>query len=330
MRFFINIFILSCFFFVSCASTSVSYEVERPANVDLEKIKTVSILPTKPIEKNKIIYHEAYSNKFSLLSEIFYFFYEYKPEQKKSLNLLEKELIENINESPYLTYIDSNLVQDALQKNKDVPTEIYITSEVTNLNVDDETRVIHVIENNGKEEDRFCRKVRMTINYNIIDAKNTKTILSDSYTMESFSNETDSRFLLKGVYKILKKQIPICATKIINNLQPHNDKKNIELLKIKTKNKDIKEAEKLAKKNFLQESSNKFYKGYRETSIFEAGYNAAILQLVLKNFTEAENQMQTLYEKTKDERALQALKDIQYEIDSEKKLKKQLQNFNKE
>ena len=87
----------------------------------------------------------------------------------------------------------------------------------------------------------------------------------------------------------------------------------------------MKNADKLAKKNCITESYDEFIRIYRETELFEAGYNAAVLQLALGNLNTAKEIMEELYNKSFDKRALDALSDINNEIYQAQRLKNQIE-----
>jgi hypothetical protein len=68
---------------------------------------------------------------------------------------------------------------------------------------------------------------------------------------------------------------------------------------------------------------------YETTGMFEAGYNAAMLLVVLEKYDDAKILMTELYSQTGNQKAKTAIKDIQYEIKSREKYLQQQQSREK-
>ena len=81
----------------------------------------------------------------------------------------------------------------------------------------------------------------------------------------------------------------------------------------------MKYANELAKKERYTNAYNEFIEVYETTKLFEAGYNAAMLLVVLGKYDDAKILMKELYTETGSQKARNALKDIQYEITSRDK-----------
>ena len=133
---------------------------------------------------------------------------------------------------------------------------------------------------------------------------------------------------MPSAYSIIESYIRKCSKKILQELQPYTVTKSITLLESKTKDKALKErmkaAEELAESSMLAKASDEFQQIYEDTGLVEAGYNAAILQEALGNFTKAEKMMIEVYNANPDSRVAKGLADIQYEISQANRLKKQI------
>ena len=86
----------------------------------------------------------------------------------------------------------------------------------------------------------------------------------------------------------------------------------------------MKKADKLAKDGYLRDSYNIFLKIYNDTNYFEAGYNAAMILMAMGQLNESESLMNNVYENTGNIKALEALSDIENEINQAKRLEKQI------
>ena len=92
----------------------------------------------------------------------------------------------------------------------------------------------------------------------------------------------------------------------------------------------MKAADDMADDSRISQASDEFQKIYDETGLVEAGYNAAILQEALGNFSEAERRMTQVYQEHPDSRVAKGLADIQYEINQANRLQKQIGETKKE
>ena len=85
----------------------------------------------------------------------------------------------------------------------------------------------------------------------------------------------------------------------------------------------MKEAEKIAKKGQLGLAKNKYLSLYNTKDYFEAGYNAALLLQAMEEYEDAKAVMTNVYKRFGDKRAKTALKDIENDLESAKRLKNQ-------
>lgn len=319
--------------FISCATT-LNVQVKRPAKLDLNGAKTIAVLPFSPYQiKNSA---DAFS---FIIDTILLDYNKCSPDEKKCLDKLKNEIEIGLSKSPYISLINSLEVQSAIKNNYLNPADVYLTGEVINFFIDDIIHKTEVpvdyydIDEEGnkkkrteyKEKIEFSRNVKLELVYQVVDSSTGIVI---SYKSADISKETgyyDKKSELPSAYSVLEYQIIDLAKKILQELQPYMVNKSIKLLKDKSKNPDMKNADKLAKKNCITESYNEFIRIYRETELFEAGYNAAVLQLALGKLNTAKEIMEELYNKSFDKRALDALSDINNEIYQAQRLKNQIE-----
>lgn len=335
MKFLKSLFIILFFtLFISCATT-LTVQVKRPAQLDLNGAKTIAVLPFIPYQiKNS-------SDVFSFIIETIFLDYDKcSPDEKNCLNRLKNEIETALSKSPYISLINSSEVQRAIKNNYLNPADVYLTGEVTNFFINDITHKTKVPvtyydtdeEGNKKkrteyeEKIEFSRNVKLELVYQVVDSSTGKVISHKSADISKESLYYDKKSELPSAYSIVEYKIIDLAKKIMQDLQPYTINKSIKLLKDKSKNPDMKNADKLAKKNFIEQSYNEFVRIYRETELFEAGYNAAVLQLALGKLSSAKEMMEEIYNKFLDQRAMNALVDINNEIYQAQKLRNQIEN----
>ena len=262
--------------FISCATT-LNVQVKRPAKLELNGAKTIAVLPFSPYQiKNS-------ADAFSFIIDTFFLDYnKCSPDEKKCLDKLKNEIEIALSKSPYISLINSLEVQSAIKNNYLNPADVYLTGEVINFFIDDITHKTKVpvdyydIDEEGnkkkrteyKEKIEFSRNVKLELVYQVVDSSTGIVI---SYKSADISKETgyyDKKSELPSAYSVLEYKIIDLAKKILQELQPYMVNKSIKLLKDKSKNPDMKNADKLAKKNCITESYNEFIRIYRETELF--------------------------------------------------------------
>jgi len=180
-----------------------------------------------------------------------------------------------------------------------------------------------VDESDDADKSTACRRdVNMTIVYQIVDAETGTVVHRDS---EMFS-ERDSQSTvdeLKTATELLKGSLDSFVDGLLKKIQPYEEKVYYTLMADKTKNPDMKDAEKLAKKGFVSEAEERFSRIYEDTGNSAAGYNAAILLEAQGDLYAARDLMEKVFQQTEDKKAKKALDNINREIESAKRLNNQ-------
>ena len=125
---------------------------------------------------------------------------------------------------------------------------------------------------------------------------------------------------------LAKSELNDVISDLIKKITPYTTSKSISLLKDKSKNSQMEYADSLVKEGNLVLAYNEFIKVYETTNMFEAGYNCACILEAQNKYEEAETFLQDLYNKTGNSKALDLLKDVQYEIKQRDKLIQQNRN----
>lgn len=348
----IALFVVLNLSLVSCA-TSVSVNVVRPAELDLNGANSIAVLPFRPA-----MYHGHYEprrgHRLTIL-DFFFRFTDINPEEQHAINLLKTEIESGLMNSKYLKLISSDAVESALRNSKPVPADVYLTGEVIDFNVVDKrienkkkVFVDHSEDDDiddGKErnakaakeeeyiiEVEFKRYVTMEFRYQIVDSKTDEIISFKTVEISDDSFSEKNPRDLPSPYSIIKGKIQSSARQILREIQPYTVTKRLELMSYSSKHPAMKYADALAEDGFVQESYEKFYEIYNEQGIYEAGYNAAMLLEALGQLEEAESLMEEVARKADPKvakRAVKALYDIRNEIKQAKKLDKQNQDREK-
>ena len=338
-------FIILCstlFLLLASCATTVNVRLTRPAQLDLNGAKTIAILPFKPCS-----YYREYNTEVSLGRKIlvnsFYQIFEIKdPNEQMAIDSLRTQIERGLLDSPYIKLVSSDAVERSLQKGTLNPADVYLTGEVTYFDVSDsrgeERRQVKAARGDQLAEYAIVpywrREVEMAFRYQIVDSTTEKVISYREFRCNRVSSKYESRYSLPGAYSIIESDIKASARTILKELQPYVVTKSITLLESKTKDKELKArmkaADDMADDSRISQASDEFQKIYDETGLVEAGYNAAILQEALGNFSEAERRMTQVYQEHPDSRVAKGLADIQYEINQANRLQKQIGETKKE
>ncbi|MCQ2582747.1 MAG: hypothetical protein MJ160_02470 [Treponema sp.] len=301
-------FVFVSLFCFSCATT-VNMNVERPAEIDLASAQSIAIEPI------------TYPSRF--LSFNF--------DSRDAVAYLERNLV---------TKLSSNGTYKVVPPTDRVtPADVLLRFEILQFDIDEDVRTEKVKnknynkdKNNGNRvsgaseyiyEKYYRRSVRFVYRYQFINGQTNNVIASREREYSSKSSEERSLSRLPSGYSMIRSKLDEIITGIGREVFPYTVSKTLTLLKDKSKNPDMEYADKLADKGFLVESAEAFDNIYKETGLFEAGYNAGILYEALGLYYLAEERMTFLWNNYGDERALNALSDIKNEIDQKKRLDNQ-------
>lgn len=336
------LFLFSICLFCSGCATTIGFRLTRPAELDLNGAKTIAVLPFKPFAYYNSI--EAAKGVDVAIRSFFQALDKSGPDEKKAINYIHDYIEEGLMESPYISVVSSESVSRALKEGYINPADVYLTGEVTNYNVYERktTEKIKIEvdddddESKGKRKetykyvDYFTRYVEFDFRYLIIDSSNDKVINVRKVKIHENSGRYESPRDLPSAYSIIKSELSSTCREVLRELQPYTITKYVDLIedksKDKTLHKQMKNAHKLAKDGNNKQAYEEFSRIYDEYKVFEAGYNAALLQEVFGNLSAAEKMMSALYNETKDSRAATALSDIHYEIKQAKRLQSQTED----
>ncbi|MCR4579209.1 MAG: hypothetical protein K5681_02560 [Treponema sp.] len=336
----LSFIILSLFVLLSCATT-VTVNVTRPAKLDLNGAKTISVLPFTPSDYYSA--SDSSTNIVIVIADFFRMFDRSRPDERRCLNYLHDEIESGLMTSPYVDVISSSAVQAAIKNGSPIPADVYLTGQVVYFDIDDEKEIVKKKVEEEEEDDDdivslssskstkyiieeyYVRHVKMEIKYQVVDSKTNRIVASDKASIRDYSSRYERKSQLPEAYDLLDYELRSLANKILRDIQPYVVRKSIKLMKDKSKMPAIKAADDLAKKGFLKESYESFIKIYRDTNMLVAGYNAAMLLEAQGKLTEAESLMKEVYVLYPESAVLDGLYDIQSEIKQSQRLQNQIQ-----
>ena len=302
---FLSLCVIAGLTMISCATT-VSSKVTRPAQLNMNGATTIAVLPFQ---------RAAITNDRQTSPE-------YK-ERQAFADYLSDELELRLADIEYYTVESSTRVKLAIEKGRPSPAEVYITGYV-----DYYTNEMNVTENKTKVDDEeviekvYNRSVKLELVYQIVDAKSNVVIHKDTEVFSESDKEYNQRNL-KTAEQLINPRLDAFITKLLKKIQPYEETVSFTLLKDKSKNPDLKLADKLAKNGQIAAACDKFLEVYESTGDFVAGYNGALLLQAQGDLYGARDIMTELANSTADKRAVKALKNIQSEINSAQKLEAQ-------
>lgn len=317
--------LIICTLMFSCATT-LHTTVRRPAQLDLGGAKSIAVLPFRTESYNK-----GNGDVFIFNFSGFWFDFGNKNEDLKLIsNDLTKSVSKKIAESEFYDLIAPDVVQAAIENSTEIPCDIYLTgyfSDYKNEIHEDYKTKTEKTDKGEKtvKEYEYKREVHLRLDYDIIDSKTNK-ILSTSYetisvTSSTYKNKRD----VPTTSDLLEYKLKSIASSIIKKIQPYYTTVDLKLLSDKTKDPMMKEANKLAKNGQLEYSKQLFQQLYNENCYMEAGYNAALIMQAQGDLNGAKSLMEKVAADSGNSKAYSALSEINSEIKSAERLRKQLE-----
>jgi len=243
----------------SCATT-VSVDVTRPAELDLNGAKSISVLPFKPSPYYG--HYDPYRGYRVSVLDFFFGFDRATPDEREILHHLQDEIEEGLFSSKYLKLISAQATRSALENGTEIPADVYLTGEVIFFHVDDDLRQrrVKIPKKNDDDEqmyrmeDYWVRSAEMDFRYQVVDSK-TNEILSFRTVSLSDTETRDHRRDLPSPYSMLRWDVESAARKILKEIQPYQVRKNISLLSYKN-HSGFDYADDLASDGYIDESYN--------------------------------------------------------------------------
>lgn len=306
------VFSLFLILFLFSCETTLNVAVNRPADVDLGTATSIAI---EPIE---------------------YTYYLNRTEQtyaREVVTYLEYNLEREFNYDNYFRIIGT--------KDRRTPADVYLEGEIVRFEITDEQKVnkiknpeyVKPVEGQKAnkyipeyiEEIRYKRSVNLIYRYQYVDGYSNRVLYKNEIEKYGASSWVLKMSELPDPYSLISSYLNDIVKKMAREIKPYVVNKTLSLMEVKD-NSEMEYADKLAEKGYFDESYNKFIEIYRNTGMFEAYYNAAIVLQAKGELQNAKDMMKQLYLQTFDSRAERALKDIEDEIFYQSEYERQKSN----
>lgn len=300
-----------------CATT-ISYKVDRPAELDLHGAKTISVLP---------IQSETVTDGYAFIRYLLSGYSSRRTsEEDKLANFLTNELTNSILNGGYLTVVGSRQVESAIKNSTTIPCDVYLSGYLSNWKSDfqSETRKY----DDGTSQDYYRRTASVTFVYQVIDATSNNIISYNKKSISDTSMWTSDYNSVPNGSVLLEKSSKKVIEQIMKELQPYTISKSISLVSAPEKNEEFAYANDCAKKRMYEPAIDTFLRLFEEAGICEAGYNAAAIMISQGSYNEAISLLDKVIAQTADtkltKKAYTARSSAEDEISFQKKLQMQL------
>lgn len=330
--------ILLAFMLFSCATT-VSTTIERPAELDLNGADELSVIPFQSnvgnFEKGLDVTVSVIDLFASIATGHDYAHGKFS-DQIDVANYLTNQIVDKFSTTNYMKLIDSSAVQAALNSGSPIPCDVYLTGDITNFTNEIREKIDYEYVEKKVEVDgeivtkkikkrviKYQREVSFDVSYKIIDAETNKitAIRTNHIHQTSYTAERASQ--VQSTLDCVKYELSGIANTILRQIQPYYVSKTYTLAKDKTKNEQMKTANKLAKNGQLKEAQQLFISLYQSFHYPEALYNSALLLTALHDYQNAKKQLEEYISFNSSSDAIQALADVNNEIKNLERLNRQ-------
>lgn len=330
--------ILLAFMLFSCATT-VTTTIERPAELDLNGADELSVIPFQSnvgnFEKGLDVTVSVIDLFASIATGHDYAHGKFS-DQIDVANYLTNQIVDKFSTTNYMKLIDSSAVQAALKSGSPIPCDVYLTGDITNFTNDIREKIDYEYVEKKVEVDgeivtkkikkrviKYQREVSFDVSYKIIDAETNKitAIRTNHIHQTSYTAERASQ--VQSTLDCVKYELSGIANTILRQIQPYYVSKTYTLAKDKTKNEQMKTANKLAKNGQLKEAQQLFISLYQSFHYPEALYNSALLLTALHDYQNAKKQLEEYISFNSSSDAIHALADVNNEIKNLERLNRQ-------
>lgn len=330
--------ILLAFMLFSCATT-VTTTIERPAELDLNGADELSVIPFQSnagnLEKG-IDVTVSVIDLFASIATGHDYAHGKLTDQIEVANYLTNQIVDKFSTTNYMKLIDSSAVQAALNSGSPIPCDVYLTGDITGFSNEIHEKIDYEYEEKKikvgdevitkkikKRVIKYQREVSFDVSYKIIDAETNKitAIRTNHIHQTSYTAERASQ--VQSTLDCVKYELSGIANTILRQIQPYYVSKTYTLAKDKTKDAQMKTANKLAKDGQLREAQKLFISLYQSFHYPEALYNSALLLTALQDYQNAKIQLEEYISFNPTAEATRALADVNNEIRNLERLNKQ-------
>ncbi len=335
-----SLFLIAVSVFLAGCATKLNATFERPAELDLQGANKIAVVPFQTSDKVSYTdYHNDRGDRFEKIAGFITDLFRPSPSegvQNEISSYLTAGLVEKLIASKYFTVVNSDEILRAINKGKDIPTDVYLSGRIENLKtkVNEDKTKIQKKNSAGKiyyeTKWSYTKNVSATISYSVISASDNRIIASRSKSIHETSGAKSRRKDLPDQVELIKPELNSLISQIMQELKPYTVARELKLLKNK-KHEKMKTADQLAKEGNFDDAYRIYKEIYDSTGLFEAGYDEAQILFAQKKLNDAKTLMEELARKTGDTRAFYSLDLIKEEISYAQKVsyQKELREKNK-
>ena len=303
--------------FASCA-TSLTFNVERPSDLDLNGAKAVSVLPFQTW---------AYSDTY-MFGLISFDMSDKGPAENIARNLTYK-MQEALLDSKYLDVVSSKAVERAMYFGDKNPCDVYLTGTLSNFR--NEVKKVAHEQDDGTIKYGYKRYVSGKISYQIIDAKTQKIFAIRYLPLENSTYEYNSERQLPSAEEIVEPDLDRMVSQIMREIHPYTITKSVQLMKDPEKSPEMITATKAAKNGNYSQAENLFKDIYDRTGSVESGFNASRCMMAQGKLDESYALMMEIGRRYPGSKKVSvAISDLERELEYARHLSKQLDAMNLE
>ena len=171
-------------------------------------------------------------------------------------------------------------------------------------------RIVKYIVETEKTSAGIVRSVVAAVEYELRDTKNNTVISRNSTSVSAESKPSVSSKRVPKAFGLIEPKLPRISTVILQDVQPYTVVNRISLIKM-NKPSSMRKAYKLFAEGKYSASMQSYLEIYKNTNLFEAGYNAVRLMQIKGDLESAKNLSNELFAKFKDTRIASVLHEIE-------------------
>lgn len=156
----------------------------------------------------------------------------------------------------------------------------------------------------------YIRSVVAAVEYDIVNAKSSTILAKNNTSISAESKAYAATKRLPAAYTLIEPKLPRISTVILQDVQPYTIVNRISLIKVK-RNRAMRKAYNMFAEGKYSASMQAYLEIYKQSNLFEAGYNAARLMQIKGDLESAKKLAAELFAKFKDTRAANILHEIE-------------------
>lgn len=156
----------------------------------------------------------------------------------------------------------------------------------------------------------YIRSVVTAVEYDIVNTKSSTILAKNNTSISAESKAYAAAKRLPAAYTLIEPKLPRISAVILQDVQPYTIVNRISLIKVK-RNRAMRKAYNMFAEGKYSAAMQSYLEIYKQSNLFEAGYNAARLMQIKGDLEAAKKLSTELFAKFKDTRAANVLNEIE-------------------